>query len=76
MAKKVKTKGNVVRKRNPVTAGSRHTVLLNYRELLTRTTPEKKLLFAKTKVTGRKAGGHVTVRHRGGGVKRIYRSLS
>jgi large subunit ribosomal protein L2 len=41
--------------------------------LLTRKEPEKKLLLALKKKAGRAVSGRITVRHRGGGVKRLYR---
>lgn len=43
------------------------------KEILTRKEPEKKLLLALKKKGGRTNSGRITVRHRGGGVKRLYR---
>ena len=40
---------------------------------ITKKTPEKSLLVTKSKTTGRNNKGQITVRHRGGGVKRKYR---
>ena len=40
---------------------------------ITKTTPEKSLLAAKSKQAGRNNQGKITVRHRGGGAKRKYR---
>ncbi len=42
---------------------------------ITKKTPEKSLLVTKNKVTGRNNKGQITVRHRGGGVKRKYRLI-
>jgi len=42
-------------------------------KLLTKKEPEKKLLLALKKKAGRNFSGRITVRHRGGGVKRLYR---
>ena len=42
-------------------------------KLLTKKEPEKKLLLALKKKAGRSFSGRITVRHRGGGVKRLYR---
>lgn len=39
----------------------------------TKKAPEKKLLLALRKKSGRNVSGKITVRHRGGGVKRMYR---
>ncbi len=41
--------------------------------ILTKKEPEKKLLIALKKKGGRNFSGRITVRHRGGGVKRLYR---
>jgi large subunit ribosomal protein L2 len=43
------------------------------KEILTKKEPEKKLLLAFKKRAGRSRSGEVTVRHRGGGAKRLYR---
>ena len=40
---------------------------------ITKTTPEKSLVVTKKKTNGRNNQGKITVRHRGGGVKRKYR---
>jgi large subunit ribosomal protein L2 len=40
---------------------------------LTRKRPEKRLTFGKQAVSGRNNLGRITVRHRGGGSKRLYR---
>ena len=40
---------------------------------ITKTTPEKSLVVTKKKTNGRNNQGRITVRHRGGGVKRKYR---
>ena len=42
---------------------------------ITKKTPEKSLLVTKNKTTGRNNSGQITVRHRGGGVKRKYRLI-
>jgi large subunit ribosomal protein L2 len=41
--------------------------------LLTQKEPEKNLLLALPQKAGRSVSGRITVRHRGGGVKRLYR---
>jgi large subunit ribosomal protein L2 len=43
------------------------------KKLLTKKEPEKKLLLPLKKKAGRNFSGKITVRHRGGGVKRLYR---
>ncbi|MFH1714431.1 MAG: 50S ribosomal protein L2 [Candidatus Nealsonbacteria bacterium] len=42
---------------------------------LTKKEPEKKLLLRLKQKAGRGRGGRITVRHRGGGVKRLYRII-
>ncbi len=44
-------------------------------KLLTKKKPEKRLLIALKKKAGRGAGGRISVRHKGGGAKRLYRIL-
>ena len=54
------------------TNGQRNMSYLNSNEI-TKTTPEKSLVVTKKKTDGRNNQGKITVRHRGGGVKRKYR---
>ena len=54
------------------TNGQRNSSYLNSSEI-TKTTPEKSLVVTKKKTDGRNNQGKITVRHRGGGVKRKYR---
>jgi large subunit ribosomal protein L2 len=61
-----------LKKLKPVTPGQRHAVLLDYSELSKRE-PEKSLLVPLKKHAGRNSQGRITVRHRGGGNKRMYR---
>ena len=56
----------------PLTNGQRQKSFLKSDEI-TKTTPEKSLLAPKKTKSGRNAQGRITVRHRGGGVKRKYR---
>ncbi len=58
----------------PNTNGQRQkSTLVN--EEITKTTPEKSLVTSKRKTNGRNNQGKITVRHRGGGVKRKYRII-
>ncbi|MDO8551324.1 MAG: 50S ribosomal protein L2 [bacterium] len=43
--------------------------------LLTKKNPEKRLLLHLQEKSGRGQGGRITVRHQGGGVKRLYRII-
>jgi len=45
------------------------------KEFLTKKKPERKLLLPLKKKAGRGVSGRITVRHRGGGVKRLYRVI-
>ncbi|MCD6402451.1 50S ribosomal protein L2 [bacterium] len=47
----------------------------NSKKILTKKEPEKSLLVPLKKKAGRSSSGRITVRHRGGGVKRLYRIL-
>ena len=49
------------------------TKIQNPKEILSRKEPEKRLLLAFGKKGGRGQNGRITIRHRGGGVKRLYR---
>ena len=44
-------------------------------KILTKKKPEKKLLLPLKKKAGRGVSGRITIRHRGGGVKRLYRLI-
>ncbi|MCS7198245.1 MAG: 50S ribosomal protein L2 [Candidatus Bipolaricaulota bacterium] len=60
------------RKFKPITPSRRHMELPDFSEL-TKKEPEKSLLEPLTKTGGRNNQGRITVRHRGGGHKRLYR---
>ena len=61
-----------IRVYKPMTNGTRQRSVLTSEEI-TKTTPEKSLIVTKKKTNGRNNQGKITVRHRGGGVKRKYR---
>ena len=63
-----------IRVYKPMTAGTRQRSVLTSEEI-TKTTPEKSLTVTKKKTNGRNNQGKITVRHRGGGVKRKYRLI-
>ncbi len=62
------------RKFKPITPSRRHMELPDFSEL-TEKEPEKSLLEPLRKTGGRNNQGRVTVRHRGGGHKRLYRII-
>lgn len=59
---------------NPTSPGIRQMTSHTFEEI-TKTTPEKSLLERLTKKAGRNVYGRITVRHQGGGVKRMYRVI-
>ena len=63
-----------IRVYKPMTAGTRQRSVLTSEEI-TKTTPEKSLTVTRKKTNGRNNQGKITVRHRGGGVKRKYRLI-
>lgn len=58
----------------PTSPGIRQMAVHTFEEI-TKTQPEKSLLQRLTKKAGRNAYGRITVRHRGGGHKRMYRVI-
>jgi len=63
-----------VKRFKPTTSTLRHTVLSDFAEI-TKSKPEKSLLRPLKKTGGRNVYGRITVRHRGGGHKRMYRII-
>jgi len=63
-----------IRQFRPMTAATRFKSVSGFDEI-TRDTPEKSLLEPLTKSGGRNNLGHLTMRHRGGGHKRMYRRI-
>lgn len=63
-----------IRRFKPTSPGIRHMTVLDFSEL-TRDEPEKSLLRPLRKRAGRNNQGRITVRHRGGGHKRMYRVI-
>ena len=59
---------------NPYTPSRRHMTGSDFSEI-TKTTPEKSLTYSLKKNAGRNNRGKITVRHRGGGVRRKYRMI-
>ncbi len=58
----------------PTTASRRHMTVTDYTQL-SKVEPEKSLLEPLKKTAGRNSYGRITVRHRGGGVRRKYRVI-
>jgi large subunit ribosomal protein L2 len=60
----------------PTTPARRKTSVINYKNILTKDKPYKKLLLAKSKSGGRNNSGKITVRHIGGGYRKLVRVIT
>ena len=60
---------------NPTSPGRRAGSVLDYKSMLTKFSPEKSLTVGKRRASGRNHHGVITVKHRGGGNKRLYRMI-
>ena len=63
-----------VRKYKPTTPGRRNSSVQDFSDI-TKTKPEKSLIEPIKKTGGRNNTGQITIRHRGGGTKRMYRRI-
>lgn len=59
----------------PTTPSLRHTLTVPYRGVITATEPEKRLTRGGKRAVGRNNRGRITVRHKGGGHKRLFRDV-
>ncbi len=59
----------------PTTPSRRHMTGLTFRGVLTFKKPEKRLTSGFKRAKGRNAFGRITTRHKGGGVKRLFREI-
>ncbi len=59
----------------PTTPSKRHQSTVTYRNVLTRSEPEKSLTSGFKRSVGRNNQGRITTRHKGGGHKRLYREI-
>jgi len=64
-----------IKKYKPTTNGRRNMTTIDYKEVLTTSTPEKSLVEANNKKSGHNNQGRITTRHKGGGHKRKYRVI-
>lgn len=63
-----------IKKFKPTTPSRRHMTVTSFEEI-TKTEPEKSLTVTLKSSGGRNAKGRLTVRHKGGGHKRLYRLI-
>jgi large subunit ribosomal protein L2 len=59
----------------PITAGMRQLISLDFSELTKGVKPEKSLTAGRAERAGRDWNGRISVRHKGGGHKRRYRTI-
>lgn len=59
----------------PTTPSQRHTITVPYRGVLTTDSPLKSLTKGGKRHVGRNHKGRITVRHKGGGHKRLFRNV-
>jgi len=59
----------------PTTDSRRHMTVINYRDLLSGHRPTKALTNGGKRDVGRGANGRISVRHKGGGHKRVFRDV-
>jgi len=63
-----------VKKYKPTSAGKRFMTTIDFSEL-SNVEPEKSLIEVRKKHSGRNFNGHITVRHKGGGTRKMYRII-
>lgn len=64
-----------MKKYSPTTPSRRNLVSIDYRKTLTASEPHKPLTVGGKRHVGRNNAGRITVRHKGGGHKRLYREI-
>jgi large subunit ribosomal protein L2 len=64
-----------MKKYKPTTPGQRGMSVVSYKKVLTATKPLKALTKGRKRSVGRNSAGRITTRHKGGGVKRLYRDI-
>src|SRR5258708_3688355 len=60
---------------NPTSPGRRGGSVIDYKAVLTKSTPEKSLTVGQRRANGRNHHGVITAKHTGGGNKRLYRLI-
>src|SRR5947207_10517314 len=64
-----------IRLYNPTSPGRRQGSVIDYKAVLTKSTPEKSLSVGQRRANGRNHHGVITAKHRGGGNKKLYRLI-
>jgi len=65
----------MVKKYKPTTPSRRHMTGISYRNVLVKKKPEKSLTFGRKRAVGRNNQGRITMRHKGGGHKKLFRMV-
>ena len=63
-----------LKKMKPTTPGRRQMMVADFSDL-SKKRPEKSLSHGKKRLSGRDGKGQVSIRHRGGGHKKLYRDI-
>jgi large subunit ribosomal protein L2 len=63
-----------VKKYKPTSAGKRFMTTMDFSDL-SKVEPERSLVEVRKKHSGRNFNGHITVRHKGGGTRKMYRII-
>lgn len=64
-----------MKKYHPTTPSRRGMEMVDYKSVVTKKDSEKSLTFGFSRNPGRNSQGRITVRHKGGGVKRLWREI-
>ena len=64
-----------MKKYQPTSPSRRHAEYIDHKGVVTRKEPYKALVFGMKRDVGRNAQGRITTRHKGGGVKRLWREV-
>jgi large subunit ribosomal protein L2 len=64
-----------MKKYKPTSPSRRQMSTINYREVLTASSPVKSLTKGRKRAMGRNSQGRITTRHKGGGNKRLFRDI-
>ena len=64
-----------MRKYPPTSPARRQAEYIDWKSVLTRSEPDKRLTSGRKRDVGRNNAGRITVRHKGGGAKRLWREI-
>lgn len=64
-----------MKKYPPTSPARRQAEFIDYRSVITKREPEKRLTFGFKRNVGRNSRGRITTRHKGGGEKRLWREV-